>query len=172
VVSYGPCQTPTLNFTVERHQAIVAFQPEPYWGLKPLVSKVGGAWEGSCWGSGGRRRGGGGGRGLLGGGGGAPGEGVGGRCTIWRVVHSRDDSPLQKCSHLHALGERLLRMPADMPHTTAPSSIHPLPAPAPSHPSSTVLRFPPPTSLDHTSSFHTTTTSTTPALPSCSPGSA
>jgi DNA topoisomerase IA len=39
-VSYGPCQTPTLNFTVERHQQIVSFQPEPYWLVKPAVSKV------------------------------------------------------------------------------------------------------------------------------------
>lgn len=41
VVSYGPCQTPTLNFCVERHQQIVSFQPEPYWVVKPLVSKGG-----------------------------------------------------------------------------------------------------------------------------------
>jgi hypothetical protein len=40
VVSYGPCQTPTLNFTVERHQQIVAFQPEPYWVVKPSITKV------------------------------------------------------------------------------------------------------------------------------------
>ncbi|GBF93668.1 DNA topoisomerase [Raphidocelis subcapitata] len=41
VVSYGPCQTPTLNFCVERHQAIVAFQPEPYWVVAPAVAKGG-----------------------------------------------------------------------------------------------------------------------------------
>lgn len=41
VVSYGPCQTPTLNFCVERHQRIMAFQPEPYWTLKPLCTKNG-----------------------------------------------------------------------------------------------------------------------------------
>ncbi|KAF5836440.1 DNA topoisomerase [Dunaliella salina] len=40
VVSYGPCQTPTLNFCVERHQAIVSFQPEPFWVVRPHVSKA------------------------------------------------------------------------------------------------------------------------------------
>ena len=33
VVSYGPCQTPTLNFCVERHQAIHQFQPEMFWAV-------------------------------------------------------------------------------------------------------------------------------------------
>jgi hypothetical protein len=33
-------QTPTLGFTVERHQAIVAFQPEPYWVVRPQLAKV------------------------------------------------------------------------------------------------------------------------------------
>ncbi|GIL45930.1 hypothetical protein Vafri_3041 [Volvox africanus] len=41
VISYGPCQTPTLNFCVERHQAIVSFQPEPFWSVRPRVSKAG-----------------------------------------------------------------------------------------------------------------------------------
>lgn len=41
VVSYGPCQTPTLGFTVERHQAIVAFQPEPFWVVRPQLAKAG-----------------------------------------------------------------------------------------------------------------------------------
>lgn len=30
-------QTPTLNFCVERHQAIVSFQPEPFWVVRPQV---------------------------------------------------------------------------------------------------------------------------------------
>ncbi len=41
VVSYGPCQTPTLNFCVERHQAIVSFQPEPFWVVRPQATKAG-----------------------------------------------------------------------------------------------------------------------------------
>lgn len=35
-----PCQTPTLGFCVERHLAIVAFQPEPFWVVRPSLSKV------------------------------------------------------------------------------------------------------------------------------------
>lgn len=41
VISFGPCQTPTLNFCVERHQAIQTFQPEPFWVVRPMVTKAG-----------------------------------------------------------------------------------------------------------------------------------
>lgn len=44
VVSYGPCQTPTLTFCVERHQRIAAFQPETFWAVRPHVSKAGQRW--------------------------------------------------------------------------------------------------------------------------------
>jgi DNA topoisomerase III len=33
LVSYGPCQFPTLGFVVDRHLKIEAFKPETFWGI-------------------------------------------------------------------------------------------------------------------------------------------
>ena len=41
VLSYGPCQTPTLGFCVQRHIEIETFIPEPYWLLDLTVLKAG-----------------------------------------------------------------------------------------------------------------------------------
>ena len=37
-ISYGPCQTPTLSFCVDRHDKIQSFQSELYWHLTIKVN--------------------------------------------------------------------------------------------------------------------------------------
>jgi DNA topoisomerase III len=39
VVSYGPCQFPTLGFVVDRYQRVAAFVPEPFWHLRLTLRK-------------------------------------------------------------------------------------------------------------------------------------
>jgi len=41
LVSYGPCQTPTLGFCVQRHDNIQSFTPEKFWYVAATIVKDG-----------------------------------------------------------------------------------------------------------------------------------
>lgn len=41
IFRYGPCQTPTLGFCVERHLQITTFSPESFWSVRPWLNKGG-----------------------------------------------------------------------------------------------------------------------------------
>ena len=40
-VRYGPCQTPTLGFCVQRYLQISTFKPEKFWVVHPYIIKNG-----------------------------------------------------------------------------------------------------------------------------------
>lgn len=45
LISYGPCQIPTLGFCVDRYDQIQSFKPEPYFVVVPTIDKSGARWK-------------------------------------------------------------------------------------------------------------------------------
>ena len=42
MITYGPCQTPTLGFCVDQAEKIKKFIPEPYWTIETVIGSTGG----------------------------------------------------------------------------------------------------------------------------------
>lgn len=49
LISYGPCQTPTLGFCVQRHDQIQTFKPEAYWSVRVTLKTKEGNEVGLDW---------------------------------------------------------------------------------------------------------------------------
>jgi len=41
MLTYGPCQTPTLGFCVDQAEKIKKFIPEPYWTIETVIGEKG-----------------------------------------------------------------------------------------------------------------------------------
>ena len=54
-ISYGPCQTPTLGFVVQRHVEILSFVSDPFWKIELALLAGGGAHAGEQFDVAGRR---------------------------------------------------------------------------------------------------------------------
>lgn len=52
MITYGPCQTPTLGFCVDQAEKIKKFIPEPYWSLEAVIGDRSGKAYSLKWGRG------------------------------------------------------------------------------------------------------------------------
>ena len=52
MITYGPCQTPTLGFCVDQAEKIKKFIPEPYWSIETWISDKSGKAFALKWGRG------------------------------------------------------------------------------------------------------------------------
>lgn len=45
MITYGPCQTPTLGFCVDQAEKIKKFVPEPWWSMEAVTTEKGKAFQ-------------------------------------------------------------------------------------------------------------------------------